>query len=1201
MRRVVSTVHTRLEIWFLAVFSYVPLLVVRPGELIADTKLYLAEDPAGLLSRSWLAWDSSQFGGFIPHQAIAYLWPSGPFYWICDIIGLPQWLSQRLWVGTLFFAAATGVYAFLRLLCFSQRAALTAACVFQLSPYVLAYQSRTSSMLLPWAGLGWLCYFTARGIRHKSWRWPALIALTLFTIGAVNATATLLILPAPVLVALHFLPQEKTVRTFLLFSVRTTVLTFGTSLWWIVMLGIQGRFGADLLAYSETLESVSSTANAFEVVRGMGYWLNYVDLDSLPLTTGARKILSSPVALLATTLLPLVAVFSLAVYRSIHRRLGLWLVLTGVVLAVGVFPLENPTPLFEPLASRPTSSLSLALRSSTRAIPLILLGFAIGISLFIDQWRTRKNASLQNWAITGIVVLALLAQPTKFTNGTFDPTLERTPIPASWRVLDDLFPKNSTSRILQLPGQEFGAYTWGYTADPALPAVTARGLLSRDLIPLGNESMMNLLWAIDDAAREGRLHADALETLARSLSVDTVLFPGDVNTDRYTTPTQKDVLATNALSSSVRNVAQTVDSHKYLSLTATSHEVIRQQSRTALLLGDGKGLVDASIAQAITDETVLYAGHLNNSALDEWSSRVNTVVVTDTNTSKAQHWRTSIDTLGFDENREGDLVNFTPDAGDIRMKVFPQKRSDDTTWFEQVGPVRVRASSYGPPLNFQPEHRPYAAIDSNPTTAWEVAHGVEPLAPVIALISETPISSLRLTQPQNQPNRVISRVSVSLDSGDWISYDLDDTSLSTGQELTFAQEAFTIAIRIDAVRTTRTLQATEKLSGVGFSEIATGLAPTQEVGVLPSRGLENIPNDTTLTYVMSRRVAPISRSDRTDIETRWSRSFLVPTSRNFSARVRIDTTSLSLNQVEALLTQLKNTSDFTVDGMPVIIQTRYDEKQQAIIGQSQQFTLAAGNHTVTTTSLLHPIDQVILTSEGTAARSTSLFVTDITSERTRKTATLSPCPAGCWLVFGEGHNPGWRATLGGAKLGQALIVDGGSHGWWLPPTDEKQQLTLTFTPQRTLNVALLLSALSVAVAMGVALFTRRKKTVIQHIADSREHNLRRIPSVVVCAISFGTFVALTNTITALFATACVISIAFMQRNRWVNIITFGVFATAMMSSWWEIISTRPPLNFDWTHTTDGAHTTILVTLAILAVFSLLTRPSDGQNNASKQG
>ncbi|MEY3805556.1 MAG: hypothetical protein RIR69_368, partial [Actinomycetota bacterium] len=305
MHRAWQRVASKWHVLVIFAFSYAPLFVSQHGKIHADTKLYLTEDPAGLISRSVFAWDASQFGGFVPHQAIAYLWPSGPFHLFFDVVGMPQWITQRLWLGTLFFFAGTGIYVFIRWLGYTTSASLISSLVFVYSPYVLSYQSRTSAMLLPWAGIGWLCYFTARGIRHRSWLWPALIALTMFTIGAVNATATLLVLPAPILVALHFLPTHNGMRSVLTFTVRTAVFVTGTSLWWIVMVAIQGRYGAELLAYSETLESVSSTANAFEVLRGFGYWLNYVDLDSLPLTSATQKIVTSPLALLATVLLPL--------------------------------------------------------------------------------------------------------------------------------------------------------------------------------------------------------------------------------------------------------------------------------------------------------------------------------------------------------------------------------------------------------------------------------------------------------------------------------------------------------------------------------------------------------------------------------------------------------------------------------------------------------------------------------------------------------------------------------------------------------------------------------------------------------------------------------------------------------------------------------------------------------------------------------
>ena len=80
-------------------------------------------------------------------------------------------------------------------------AALTAGLVYQLTPYVLPYVSRTSAMLLPWAGLGWIIGLTVLAGRRGGWRYPATLALVVASVGAVNATALLMVAPAPVVVA----------------------------------------------------------------------------------------------------------------------------------------------------------------------------------------------------------------------------------------------------------------------------------------------------------------------------------------------------------------------------------------------------------------------------------------------------------------------------------------------------------------------------------------------------------------------------------------------------------------------------------------------------------------------------------------------------------------------------------------------------------------------------------------------------------------------------------------------------------------------------------------------------------------------------------------------------------------------------------------------------------------------------------------
>jgi arabinofuranan 3-O-arabinosyltransferase len=1199
-----SALRTHWRPYLLAALSYLPLFALQRGRINADTKLYLGEDPTGLLSRSLFAWDSSQFGGFVPHQAIAYLWPSGPFFWFFDLLGSPQWFTQRLWVGTIFLAAALGTYILLQHLTFSSHAAFIGALFFMSSPYVLAYQSRTSSMLLPWAATAWLCYFTSRGLFSRSWLWPSLIALTMFTVGSVNATATLLILPAPFLMALFPSTQRSSLASFVRFAIKTLFLTTGVSLWWIAMLYIQATYGAQLLSYSETLESVASTTHTFEVLRGFGYWLNYVGLDSLPLTTGARSVFTSTFAMTAGVILVVLAVGSLAVSAHPYRRFGMWLILSGTVLSVGVYPIEDASPLFSRLANNPTSTLSLAFRSSTRAIPILLLGLAIGVAILCEQ-RVHSTVSsrvsnifkspripLRLVGPLCVVALIALANPTRYSSGSFDPTLERTPIPDTWRNFGNAFEGTSMtdSRIVQLPGQEFGAYTWGYTVDPALPAVTDTPLLTRDLIPLGNESMMNLLWATDEAFREGRLHPNALQSLSRVLSTRTFFFPGDLDNTRYGTPSQQDALQANYLRDATRALETTPNTHRFITYASTSTSLIRQTSSTMLLLGDGKGVVDTAVAGLLGNEAIVYAGHLSKGDLSSGLNRFSHVVVTDTHTERAQHWRTSQDTLGFDENRDGDLVNFGTDSGDIRMRIFPTSRNDDITWFEQTGPVRVRASSYGPPLSYRPEHRPFAAIDNNPQTSWTVAHGVTPLAPVIQLLSQETIETIELTQPQHDINRRISEISISVDEQPWISYTLTDTSLTTGDTIVLPSPGNVISIRIDATTPTRPLRPNEELSGVGFSEIATNTAVTKEVGVLPVRGLENLPKVTPLSYVLTRRVAPIARDNRSDIEYNFARSLFMPHAQQMNVTVRFDISNLSTDEIDSLRQDLATRSPLSINGNPVNVASISQTNDGSLIANIGQVLFDSGNYLVESTNVLYPIDQIIISNKTQPSISQVLVPRITSSELVRKTIELQPCPTGCWFVFGEGHNTGWRANLDGNDLGASVIVDGGAHGWWIEPSTSSQTLTIAFTPQRTLNIALAVSALFVMASVIVAVRTRRTSRTESQINISSWQLTPAWNRAVVLAANLCTMLALFDVRTALWTTAVIAATLWTRTHKILMWLVTAVFITAMGTTWWESLTTTVPLDFGWPASTQASHHTLLACLVLLASLSLV-RPN----------
>ncbi|MET0665565.1 MAG: alpha-(1-_3)-arabinofuranosyltransferase family protein, partial [Acidimicrobiales bacterium] len=183
-----SRLRRSVPLLLLAAVTYLPLVFTQPGQVGADTKTYLYVDPGRLLRDAAFLWDPGVGLGGVTHQVIGYLWPMGPFYWFFDAIGVPDWLAQRLWLGSLMFAAGAGVLYLMRTLGWPDRPAghddekpssatwwdagmVVAALAYALSPYVLDYAARISVILLPWAGLPWLIAFLARAIRVGGWRY----------------------------------------------------------------------------------------------------------------------------------------------------------------------------------------------------------------------------------------------------------------------------------------------------------------------------------------------------------------------------------------------------------------------------------------------------------------------------------------------------------------------------------------------------------------------------------------------------------------------------------------------------------------------------------------------------------------------------------------------------------------------------------------------------------------------------------------------------------------------------------------------------------------------------------------------------------------------------------------------------------------------------------------------------------------------
>ncbi len=919
----------------LAVIAYVPALTAAPGRMPADSKLYLYLDPGRLIADAAGSFDPRQFAGWVPHQHIAYLWPAGPWFWLFEALSVPDWIAHRLWLGTIMVAAGLGVRWCARLLGLSATAALAAAVVYQTSLYVLPYVSRTSVMLLPWAGLGWIVGFTIRATRRNTWGDPAAIALIVLTVGAVNATALAMIVPAPVLWLVHSAWQRlATWRRSVAVAMRVAVLSIGVSLWWIAMLLIQGEYGTDVLPYSESVADVSLTSTSAEVWRGLGYWLFYLRDPYAATTTESLRYLASAVALVVSFVIPIVCVAGLVWTRWTHRRFAALLIVTGVVLAVGVHPSNDRSPLMALLTGDGDGGLALALRSSTRAVPVLMLGLAIAAASLIDSVRPlrlprlglRRGVRADHVLATVVVVLAIVNLPALWTGAFVDPALERDQTaPAAWIEAASVLDRSgSEGRVLQLPGAEFGAYRWGYTVDQPLPGLTDKPLVTRDLLPLGSAGAMDLLFALDDRIQEGRLDPGALAPVARLLGVDTVWLTNDHAFDRFRTArpeivrslvldepgfappigvgelalNRPEVPFTDERALGDPRVGQPMPTVELVELYDPAG-VIRASEQSVLVSGSGDGLVDAAAAGLIDGTTtVRYSASLagDPSALASAIDEAVAAIVTDSNRGRARHWRSSQDTTGFTEHIDTRLDPIEQVSGDQRLPVFDTSDPDTTTVAIQRGPVSAAATSYGEPFAYLPEHRPFMAIDGDPDTAWLVGEHGDPIGEMFRLYLDRDVDQIFVLQPNRPDTRRITELTVvGADSSGPIAditarIALDERSLvAPGQPIAVSPQIRSLDLTIETVGGGIPGTASA-VSAVGFAEISSALGPATETIRPPTDVLLVADPDTPLAVSFTRlRVDPMNRW-RDDPEPILVREFELSGSRRFefSPTVRID-------------------------------------------------------------------------------------------------------------------------------------------------------------------------------------------------------------------------------------------------------------------------------------------------------------------------
>nr|WP_297628729.1 alpha-(1->3)-arabinofuranosyltransferase [Nocardia sp.] len=144
--------------WLLGTVAAAFLLTFlqAPGRTVADTKYDLAQNPLGFLTRAAHLWSSQAPMGQVQNQAYGYFFPHGAFFSLGHLLGLPAWVTQRIWWALLLLAGFWGIIRLCEALGIGSRGSrIIAATAFALSPRVLTTLGSISSetlpmMLAPW-------------------------------------------------------------------------------------------------------------------------------------------------------------------------------------------------------------------------------------------------------------------------------------------------------------------------------------------------------------------------------------------------------------------------------------------------------------------------------------------------------------------------------------------------------------------------------------------------------------------------------------------------------------------------------------------------------------------------------------------------------------------------------------------------------------------------------------------------------------------------------------------------------------------------------------------------------------------------------------------------------------------------------------------------------------------------------------------
>ena len=756
--------------WFALVWlvTLIVLLASDPGRMFFETKLPVNIDPSGFLANLWHLWNPLNNFGALNDQAIGYAVPMAPFYLVGQLIHMPVWVTERVWLSLIVAVGFTGLVKLASALGIGSSASrLLAGLVFALWPAFSIVLGSNSAAVLPGVLAPWAVLPLVAAARDRDLGWRGAVGpaarsgVAVLCMSGVNATSTIDVLLLP---ALYIVTHARG-RRLLALSVCWVAAVVVATAWWSVPLLLQGKYGFNFLPYIEQASSTSATASADTVLRGAGFWLAYLHFGAPSLPAG-WAVVTLQVVIVGSAIAAAGGLYGLAT-RSMPE--AAWLRLAAGIAAAGALagyggPLGGP---FHQTVQDLLNGTLAPFRNVYKLEPVIAAALALGLAHATAQWLSRYagrdpagGAMVASVRFGSAVVLIGLAAP--YLTGQIPSAGSFTAVPGYWsQVATFLADQSPRNPALVVPAEASGQYLWGDPNDEPLSVLGRSPTVERGQVPYGAGSQV-LLSTAETAIESGEQVTGLVAYLARA-GVRYVVVRNDLSPLQTGYVPPAIVHQTLALSGFVRVAAfgplvtgaQTapqapaaaqaaLPSYPAVEVYAPAGAAAGQPlspvavwpaSQTVLVNGGPDALLQLAGQNLIgAGQPAIIAGDALPAAPVQWD-------VTDGQRRADELFGLVNNDLSYTytatETNPADSQSGA--AGEPPRQLLPVPAAGHQTVAVLAGAAQVAVSSYGSWLGETQQDDPVSAFDGDPATAWTEGNSSTPVGQWIQITFNRPL------------------------------------------------------------------------------------------------------------------------------------------------------------------------------------------------------------------------------------------------------------------------------------------------------------------------------------------------------------------------------------------------------------------------------------------------------------------------------